>query len=161
MSRPYEESLASRVKRLDVLIAQSEELFAGTKDDETRRNLAAEITRQQEQREQSISVLQRTRLLNRIAACALACFGISLALLVAIAIAMTLSNAGAFALLCWLVFVDLLLVIASAAVFIGTLFFRDVVARGHRPWRFQLRTIFWIMTVTAICLTLLALAFRE
>lgn len=156
MSRPYEALLADRVTRLDVLIAQSEELFARTNDDKTRHNLAAELARQRELREQSISVLQRTVPLNRIVARSHVCFWISFALLTAIAIATPSGMA-----LGLLVLIDLLLLIVSAAVFLVTLILRDVVARGYQPWRFQLRTVFLIMTVVAVCLTFLVLAFRN
>lgn len=148
--------LADRVTRLDVLIAQSEELFARTNDDESRHNLAAELARQRELREQSISVLHRTASLNRIAARSQVCFWISVALLFAIAI--TTPNGVALGLL---FLIDLLLLSVSGTAFLVTFILRDVVARGHQPWRFQLRTIFVIMTVATVCLTFLVLAFRN
>ena len=156
MSRPYEAILADRVTRLDVLIAQSEELFARTNDDESRRNLAAELARQRELREQSMSVLQRTASLNPIAARAQVCFWISLALLAVIAI--STPNGAALSLL---VLLDLLLLIASAAAFICALVVRDLVARGYQPWRFSLRTLFVTMTILAVFRTLLIWALRN
>jgi hypothetical protein len=157
MSRPYETSLSNQLARLNHLIAESEAFVSRSTDSETIGNLNEEMTRQRELRARCENALRRTKFLNRFALRAQIAFWVSFSMLFVIGF---LGPFGEKLVVLLGISVFLLLVV-SAASFIGAILVRDVVARDHRPWQFSLHSMLAAITVIAVLLSLLFIALRD
>jgi hypothetical protein len=148
MSRAYEASIRSHLDRLNRWIADSELLASRSEDEETLRNVEADLARWRESRNRYEGILLRTKWLNRFVSWTFALFWFSFALLCAMSGVLSDHES----LLSIIIVVGVLLVIASGAMYLIAIVARDAVALGHRPWRFSVRSLLIVMTLVALLL---------
>jgi len=156
MSRAYEAMLAERLARFERLIAESEALALRSSDEETLRQVAADVSRWRESQASCDHVLRRTKSINCVVRGALIGFSAGFVLLCFGAV---FQPEGL--LLGALIFSTLLLLCGSAVVYISALLVRDIVAHGRRMWHFRLSSLFAVMTVIAVLLGLLVYSWRS
>jgi|SRR3954454_6763097 hypothetical protein len=149
MWRAYEESIRSHLARLNRWITDSELLVSRSQDEETRRNVEADLARWCESRDRYEGILFRTKWLNRFVSWTSALFWSSFVLL---CVMLGVISDHESLLSTVIIVVGMFLVIASGLAYPIAIVARDAAALGYRPWRFSLRSLLVVMTLVAFVL---------
>jgi hypothetical protein len=152
-SPTYEAMLLQALSQIDQRIAEMEPTTPWPKGDSGFRK--ARLDELKVTRRLVADTYRRAKALNRIAKWSLRVFLIAVPGFLAAVIWLNEIGTPIFG------FLGALLILLSAVVYIGAIGIRDAIVRRRQFWRFSLRSLILVMTVTAVVLGFFAYALRK